>query len=90
MNPIAKYLMCSYLYYECDKSAISDGEFDELCKDLLVNLDKYEHKHKHLIIKGNLHAGTCLGIKYPEHCKSAALRWYKKLIKENPDYILVS
>ena len=31
-NPIAKYLMCAYAYYELDKPLISDTEFDMLAK----------------------------------------------------------
>ena len=29
-NPIAKYLMCAYAYYELDKPLIEDFEFDQL------------------------------------------------------------
>ena len=33
-NPIAKYLMCAYAYYELDKPLIEDFEFD-VTEDLL-------------------------------------------------------
>ena len=36
-NPIAKYLMCAYAYYELDEPLISDTEFDMLGKEILEN-----------------------------------------------------
>ena len=78
-NPIAMYLMASYMYYEEDTPIMADGDFDNLCVHLLENLDKYEHKHKHLVTKENLSAGSCLGVKYPSHCKSAAWSYYRKM-----------
>ena len=41
-NPIAKYLMCAYAYYELDKPLISDTEFDMLAKEILDNWDNIE------------------------------------------------
>ena len=53
-NPIAKYLMCAYAYYELDKPLISDTEFDLLAKDILNNWDNIEHMHKYLLTKDML------------------------------------
>ena len=50
-NPIAKYLMCSYAYYQLNTNLISDQEFDQLGKDILANYDNIEHMHKHLVTK---------------------------------------
>ena len=33
------YLMSSYLYYELDKSVLTDSQFDYLCKKILDNWD---------------------------------------------------
>ncbi len=63
-NPIAKYLMCAYAYYEQNDPLITDSEFDELGKWILDNYDNVEHMHKHLVTKDDLTAGTYLGI-YP-------------------------
>ena len=64
-NPIARYLMCAYAYYEENTNLIPDAEFDLLAKNILANYDKIEHMHKHLVTKKDLEAGTYLG-KYPK------------------------
>ena len=53
-NPIAKYLMCAYAYYELDKPLIEDFEFDQLAKDILENWNNIQHMHKHLLNKDML------------------------------------
>ena len=63
-NPIAKYLMCAFAYYQLDTNWIPDSEFDQLGKDILANYDNIEHMHKHLVTKEMLDAGTYLG-EYP-------------------------
>ena len=78
-NPIAKYLMCAYAYYVEDKPLISDTEFDKLSKEILENYDTIEHRHKHLITKEDLEAGTFLG-KYPSIIEGA-VRAYRKEFK---------
>lgn len=57
--------MCSYAYYICDAPVISDGLFDKICVDLLKKWDSITHRHKDLITKADLRAGTCLISKYP-------------------------
>ena len=69
-NPIAKYLMCAYAYYELDKPLIEDFEFDALAKEILDNWDNIEHMHKYLLTKDMLQAGTYLG-KYPTMVRMA-------------------
>ena len=69
-NPIAKYLMCAYAYYELDKPLIEDFEFDQLAKDILKNWNNIQHMHKHLLNKYMLVAGTYLG-EYPNIVKGA-------------------
>jgi len=78
-NPIAKYLMCAYAYYVEDKPLISDTEFDKLSKEILENYDTIEHRHKHLITKEDLEAGTFLG-EYPSIIEGA-VRAYRKEFK---------
>ena len=75
-NPIAKYLMCAYAYYVEDKPLISDTEFDELAQNILLHYDAIDRPHKHLVTKGDLEAGTYLGV-YPEMVKGA-VRNYRK------------
>ena len=73
-NPIARYMMCAYAYYEEDDPLISDYQFDMLAKYILQNYDKINHHHKHLVTKEDLEAGTYLG-KYPERVKGAVRSW---------------
>ena len=71
------YLMTSYLYYCKDKSVVSDQTYDELCKRLLDEWDWVEHRHKHLIDRQALAAGTGFYLKerdYPLITRSAAER----------------
>ena len=75
-NPIAKYLMCAYAYYQLDKNLIQDAEFDQLAKDILANYDNIEHMHKHLVTKKDLAAGTYLG-EYPNIVIGATLDYIK-------------
>lgn len=73
-NPIARYLMCAYSYYEEDDPLISDYSFDMLAKCILQNYDSIQHFHKHLVTKEDLEAGTYLG-EYPERVKGAVKNW---------------
>jgi NAD-dependent DNA ligase len=75
-NPIAKYLMCAYAYYQLDTNLIPDTEFDKLAKDILANYDNIEHMHKHLVTKKDLDAGTYLG-EYPNMVIGATLDYIK-------------
>jgi len=69
-NPIAKYLMCAYAYYVEDRPLVPDHEFDDLAKHILENYDTIEHRHKHLLTKEDLKAGSYLG-EYPSIVKGA-------------------
>lgn len=71
------YLMASYLYYEEDISLLTDTQFDELCKELLVHWDDITHYHKHLTTREDLEAGTGFAIKYPMLVVCAARKWYR-------------
>ena len=71
------YLMCSYLYYCLDFSAVSDDVYDAMAKKLLSVWDDIDHPHKYLISKEDLAAGTLYGVsslKYPLMIKNAAER----------------
>lgn len=52
------YLIHSYLYYIEETPLISDTEYDRLCKKLLNSFDTLTHRHKHLVSKEALQAGT--------------------------------
>jgi hypothetical protein len=54
------YLITAYAYYILDESLIQDYEFDSMAKELLEKYDSIEHKHKSLISKEDLAAGTLL------------------------------
>jgi len=79
-NPIGKYLVHSYIYYQLDNSVISDGEYDKLAKYILEHWDDLEHPHKHLISKDALQAGTMLlkDDEYPTIVKDTA-----RMVKNN-------
>ena len=79
------YLMSSYLYYELDKSVLTDSQFDYLCKKILDNWDNINHMHKHLIDKNNLKAGSGYGLEYTNLIKSASVNWYDTEIKKGID-----
>lgn len=75
------YLMASYLYYIKDYSIMADEEYDSLCKHLLSTWDEWEHRHKHLVSKGDLEAGTCYKLKerhYPLIVRSSAEQWRRE------------
>lgn len=78
-NPIARYLMSAYAYYEQDDPLITDVEFDMLAKYILHNYDSLKHPHKELITKDDLGAGTYLG-KYPEMVKNAVSHYRLELV----------
>lgn len=71
------YLMCSYLYYQVNISPIPDAAFDKLCVRLDQEWDTITHRHKALIDRAALKAGTGYQIEeYPLWVKCAADRWY--------------
>ena len=72
------FLMSSYLYYEKNKSVLTDEQFDNVCKKLYNNWEKVTHMHKHLISKDDLLAGSGYGIKYTNMIKGGAMSWYKQ------------
>jgi len=64
------YLMAAYAYYVEDNPIVGDSFFDGLAKDLLKKYDEIEHRHKYLITKDMLEAGTYLG-EYPSIVEGA-------------------
>lgn len=82
------YLMSSWLYYEHDISLLIDEDYDKLCIFILERWDSIEHRHKHLLDRDSLKAGTGYSLKeYPTITTSAAVRlatedkhfkWHKK------------
>ncbi len=66
------YLMCSYLYYEMNRSVITDSDYDRLCIDLLAGFDDAYHPQKDLVTKDDFMATTGYAIKYPLMVKMAA------------------
>ena len=64
------YLMAQFAYYEEDDPIISDMLYDEMAKTFLKNYDIIVHRHKHLITKDMLTAGSFSG-KYPSIVKDS-------------------
>lgn len=71
------YLMCSYLYYQVNISPIPDAAFDKLCVRIDQEWDTITHRHKALVDRAALKAGTGYQIDdYPLWVRCAADRWY--------------
>jgi hypothetical protein len=78
------YLMCSYLYYQLNRSVVPDVLFDFWSELLLYEWDDFEHPHKHLVNMDDLEAGTGHAIKYPRMVIGAAEALLKREV-ELPD-----
>ena len=69
----SNYMVASFLYYQMNRSVISDHDFDRLCREIDAGWDDFEHEHKHLVDRGQLSATTGFAIKYyPLRVRSAA------------------
>lgn len=70
---VAWYLSAAYAYYHLDEPFLSDADFDKMAKILLENYDTVVHRHKYLITKEDLQAGSLLLSEddYPTIVKSA-------------------
>jgi hypothetical protein len=64
------YLMASYAYYVEDDPIFSDAFYDELAKTILAEWDNITHRHRDVIDKEALEAGSFLG-KYPSIIEGA-------------------
>ena len=64
---VSWYLVHSFLYYQCDTSLISDDEYDMLCKRLFKEWSKIKHKHKKLLDKDSLKAGSGFHLRYKDY-----------------------
>lgn len=60
-------LMLSYLYYICNDSVVTDTFFDHLMRELDANWDDVEHRHKHLIDREALSAGSLFTLKEEDY-----------------------
>jgi hypothetical protein len=65
--------MAAYSYYELDDPILEDASFDLLAKKMLSRWDAITHRHKHLITKDDLEAGTLLCRDWPEIVKGSTL-----------------
>ena len=64
------YLILSYAYYVEDDPLVSDAFYDAMAKQLYKEYDNVHHRHKHLIVKDALAAGSFVGT-YPNIISSA-------------------
>lgn len=71
---VAWFLVASWSYYVGDHPLISDALFDRICRDLDAEWEAIEHRHKHLIDRAWLTAGTCALAReaYPPSVRGAA------------------
>lgn len=74
------YLMAAYAYYEEDDPILSDRTFDLIAKKILEHWDEIEHRHKNVLTKDMLTAGTFIG-EYPSMVKGATASVRKDLGK---------
>ena len=56
------FLFASYLYYHRDFSLLTDERYDRLCKELLEEWGTITHRHKDVIDKDALSAGSGFSI----------------------------
>ena len=75
--------MASYGYYNMPQnpSLLSDECFDNMCKWLLGNYDKVEHRFKHLITKSHLEAGSLYDVHAYDY-PAELIRIYNKLMED--------
>lgn len=66
------YLILSYAYYVEDSPLVSDAFYDNMAKQLYKEYDNIEHRHRHLIKKDALAAGSFVGT-YPSIINGALL-----------------
>lgn len=80
---ITWYLMASYAYYQKDANFISDYLFDRICRLIDQKWDMITHRHKRLVNREDMSAGTCLLSEhlYPSIVVDSA---YKLLCGEDP------
>lgn len=73
------YLMASYAYYIEDEPILTDSFYDNLAKTILAVWDDITHRHRDVINKDALVAGSFLG-EYPGIIEGA-LKEVRKLSK---------
>jgi hypothetical protein len=82
---VSWYLMSSYIYYFFPhlKPPVSDAQFDKICTRLLLDFKNIKHRHKNLLCKDALKAGTGFHLKeedYPEIVKHSASGLYQERV----------
>ncbi len=78
---LQRYLVGSYAYYILNETIMPDTEYDMLAKDLLKDWDTFTHRHKYLVNKEDLEAGTLYQLKekdYPRIVKGCAIMLINK------------
>lgn len=76
------YLMASYAYYVQDDPIFTDGFYDTLAKRVLDNWDTITHRHRDVLNKDDLAAGSFLG-EYPSIIEGAL-----KSLREQPKTVV--
>lgn len=67
------FIVSSFLYYQMNRSIITDSEYDRLAQEILAGYNDLSHIHKHLVTIDMLEAGTAFSIReYPRMITHAA------------------
>ncbi len=68
------YLIASWAYFVCDHPLLTDARFDQLCRELDAEWETVGHRHKDLVDRAWLSAGTCglARTAYPASVRGAA------------------
>lgn len=67
------FMISSFLYYNLNRSIITDAEYDRLAQEILAGYNTLSHIHKHLVTIDMLEAGTAYNIReYPRMIQHAA------------------
>lgn len=70
-------LLSSYCYYIVHRGLVEDITYDRMCRYLLDNWGVLEHRHKYLITKEDMEAGTLYQLKkedYPGIIQGSAMK----------------
>lgn len=80
-NQAARMLICAaYLYYRCDVSVMSDGEYDKLSLYVAKNWDKLDEQLQWQLGNADAIRATGMGILITQMGQGAAHSWYRKKI----------
>lgn len=78
------FLMASWLYYHRHVAILSDGFYDWLAQTIAANWEFFTHRHKSLITRADLVAGSLYRLTaddYPAICRDTAEGLYQRMTR---------